>query len=311
MTGDDSLILRGDTPIPPRRLRLLYISDKYPEEMNIGHTLEIRIDILGGVGTVVQVPPDDPSTIFTRLEVRRPRNADAVPAPDYYPSYATLSPEQKWTYLSWLRDTNQPIHIGYVFVYYYGLERHLLVGEYASAFDEILSLRKTHKNRSFMKYGYSALLCSCILRDDPGGMTRLHDSGSPAEIGCIDILAAFKLSVDLSADNVLDISYKHTYGLAHRRFIRKNRHGILAEIKDVLKARFGAEYFPFSRLYHVEDAPKTKLPVFANHSFPNEVGTPALPDFEKHSLFISDLTRLTEDAVERVRQAMPVQTRSK
>ena len=46
----------------------------------------------------------------------------------YWPSYATLDPRARRTYLEWLvagRPGGAPI--GYVFLYFYGLERRLIV----------------------------------------------------------------------------------------------------------------------------------------------------------------------------------------
>ena len=68
--------------------------------------------------------------IYVGSLVIRPSDPTAVPTPDYYPSYAGLSPEQRWVYLNWLTDVSQPVYIGYVFLYYYGLERQLLSGDF-------------------------------------------------------------------------------------------------------------------------------------------------------------------------------------
>ena len=59
----------------------------------------------------------------------------------YYPSYKNLKAENRYVYLNWLRDVTAPIPIGYVFIFYYGLERHLLFGKFEQAFDMIVKLR--------------------------------------------------------------------------------------------------------------------------------------------------------------------------
>ena len=57
---------------------------------------------------------------------------------------------------------DKEINIGYVFIFYYGLERHLFFGDAESAFDMILRLRQRHKNGSFMSYSSSALVAAHI-----------------------------------------------------------------------------------------------------------------------------------------------------
>lgn len=47
---------------------------------------------------------------------------------DYWPSYSDISPRGRAAYLAWLAGgrSNPRAYIGYVFVYFYGLERRLL-----------------------------------------------------------------------------------------------------------------------------------------------------------------------------------------
>ena len=41
---------------------------------------------------------DEPSLILTKLPIAKPVNPSNVPRPPYYPSYADLTPEQRWIY---------------------------------------------------------------------------------------------------------------------------------------------------------------------------------------------------------------------
>jgi len=83
-----------------------------------------------------------------KLPIKEPTRPDSVEPLGYYPSYAALRPEQRWVYLNWLRNVTEEVNIGYVFIYYYGLERQLLTGKFDRAFDEILKLREYHQNKS-------------------------------------------------------------------------------------------------------------------------------------------------------------------
>ena len=80
----------------------------------------------------------------------------------YWPRYCDIDPQSRAAYLEWLASdrTNPDCYIGYVFLYFYGLERRLLVdGEHISSsergalIDEILRLKLIYGgNHSFNRY---------------------------------------------------------------------------------------------------------------------------------------------------------------
>lgn len=107
---------------------------------------------------------EEPSLIYSNLSVQKPKNDTEVPRPSYWPTYKELSPEQKWVYLKLLSNpyTNN-IDIGFVFILYYGLERHLLAGDFDNAFDTILKLRDVHTNKSFQSYSANALILTAMM----------------------------------------------------------------------------------------------------------------------------------------------------
>ena len=69
----------------------------------------------------------DPSLIEARLPVTRTLQT-VDEAPSYWPSYSGLSPSQRARYLAWLSGgrTDPQIDQGYVFVFFYGVERRVL-----------------------------------------------------------------------------------------------------------------------------------------------------------------------------------------
>jgi hypothetical protein len=71
---------------------------------------------------------DEASCIDLTLEVGRPV-WEAAGALGYYPDYAKLTPNQRANYLSWLANGRaKPLaDIGYAFLYFYGLERRLII----------------------------------------------------------------------------------------------------------------------------------------------------------------------------------------
>lgn len=94
----------------------------------------------------------------------------------YWPKFISLSPKCRGAYLSWLSgsraDPGTPL--GYVFIYFYGLERRVTVdsvrkgvddSEFKSLFDEILRLRDVYgSSRSFLNYSTRLLEIMCLIR---------------------------------------------------------------------------------------------------------------------------------------------------
>ncbi|TCL06291.1 TerB N-terminal domain-containing protein [Sodalis ligni] len=94
----------------------------------------------------------------------------------YWPSYSTLSPCGRGAYLDWLAsDRSDPTcPIGYVFIYFYGLERRALVdgkqkdisdNDFRIIFEEVLRLRSVfQKNNSFQHYATQLMEAMSLLR---------------------------------------------------------------------------------------------------------------------------------------------------
>ena len=79
-----------------------------------------------GVGGTRHNGAEDPSQLDPSSEVEQ---APAHEPLNYWPWFATLSPAQRWHYLSWLSYGKQvlPEETGFLFLYYYGLERRVLM----------------------------------------------------------------------------------------------------------------------------------------------------------------------------------------
>ncbi|WP_445496266.1 tellurite resistance TerB family protein [Photorhabdus sp. SF281] len=94
----------------------------------------------------------------------------------YWPSFATLSPRCRGAYLDWLASdrSDASCPIGYVFIYFYGLERRVLAdgtqeaiydNEFKALFEEISRLRTVFQaNGSFRYYATQLLEMMIILR---------------------------------------------------------------------------------------------------------------------------------------------------
>jgi hypothetical protein len=122
------------------------------------------IDLNGFQITISFMNQEEPSLIYTNQKITQPKNIADVERPPYFPSYSGLTPEQKWVYLNLLANPyNSSIDIGFVFILYYGLERHLLGGNFEKAIDVLLKLRDVHTNKSFQSYSANAIVLSCML----------------------------------------------------------------------------------------------------------------------------------------------------
>lgn len=285
--------------LSPRTASLLYVSDEDPNNVSSGFSIGITISFIDGQPEVKTLSPSEPSTIYVRMPIKEPADEKEVPRPDYYPTYAGLSPEQKWIYLNWLRDIVTPIDVGYLFIYYYGLERQLLAGEFDLAFEEILLLRKHHRHSSFLAYSNAALLHSCIFRKR---RDRLEELYRTEELGFLDntgLLIAHHLGCDLSGDSLISVSHKID-GVS-RRYMRMHPDLYSTTVNEVLREQYGGAYFPFTGRYDISKLPGSQQILFANISFPQEIRTPTLPDFFGYSPFSDEVKRLLNATHERVK----------
>ena len=94
-----------------------------------------------------------------KLKVSNTENYDHI---GYWPSYSELNPGQRGIFLKWLSEgkNDTTIDIGYVFIYFYGLEYRVLQEnkDLELIGYEIVRLRKYYgSNRSFQGYSESLL----------------------------------------------------------------------------------------------------------------------------------------------------------
>lgn len=126
----------------------------------------------------------------------------------YWPKFITLSPKCRGAYLSWLASdrSNPKTPLGYVFIYFYGIERRILVdskvedvddSEYIQLFEEVKRLINVYReSRSFTGYGSRLLELMCLFRPTivsitEGVLSPRYDS----------ILFKYKLATEVDSGN--------------------------------------------------------------------------------------------------------------
>lgn len=120
----------------------------------------------------------DESPDASVIEAGLPVAANATSAEDlpYWPSYRAASPAQRARYLQWLlQGRNDPqVPLGYVFIFFYGLERRVLVDgqDHLAVSAELLRLLKIYgHSRSFARYATALLWAATWLGVKNGSLS--------------------------------------------------------------------------------------------------------------------------------------------
>lgn len=234
--------------------------------------------------------PDEPSLLYFELPIRKPLNLASVERPPYYPFYRELSPEQRWMYWQFLSNPYDPKNdIGYVFIFYYGLERHLLYGNFEKAFDIILKLRDVYNNKSFQKYSSSALILSAMLHKRPdcaekfiASLDKEYEFEIPAQLY---ILCKFGLNMPITVFDI--IHFYKAFGFTNNRYIKNNPelfyvnlYKNLRELTGGLDMIYAGQYFSKSEISNMKNV---SIPIFANVSIRDK--EILLPDIATPSKF--------------------------
>jgi uncharacterized tellurite resistance protein B-like protein len=143
-----------------------------------GETVRVGADLLTDPMVYVsEVQPreEEASCIDLSLDVGRPVRESAGSL-GYYPTYARISPNQRANYIGWLSNNRiSPLNdIGYAFLFFYGLERRLLIDrqDLSPIVKEVVRLLETYTfSGSFDGY-LSRFLAFVLAR---GGIETLKD----------------------------------------------------------------------------------------------------------------------------------------
>lgn len=157
---------------------------------------------------------------------------------DYYPSYEKLTPRERTIYLNWLTDITQPIDIGYVFIFYYGLERHLISGKSNDALDTILLLRKHHNNDSFLCYSGNAVVLYYLMNKKWDALQNTDTDMLPINVR---LLISVLTKQELSAYEIM-VAHK-SFGFTNERYIKNEPDLFLSSLEKKLIEKYAKPTF--------------------------------------------------------------------
>jgi len=267
-----SLLWFGDGPYKNLSKEHIYTHDEYL----IYEGIKIRIPHLS-VKTI------EPSLIFMNMPVQKPIDESLVPRPPYYPTYIELTPEQRWIYLKLLSNPyNANIDIGYVFIFYYGLERHLIEGDFHSAFNVILKLRNVHKNKSFHYYSGNALILSALWKGKgeyiPLFIKSLENEYEYNFSDNLLIMSYFSFNVPFLPRDIMIMAKTFLY--RKMNYIKNNPDVFLKCLTEIIKEKTGMDYVDLKTFYTtdvIEKLHRANTPIYANMSMVDkEISIPIL-----------------------------------
>lgn len=286
--------------IPANRKRLLHLTNEGPPDgaasplsFTLSLTEDQNVEISG---------PAEPSTIYASLPVTWPApSEESVAKLGYFPSYAGMSPDQRGVYLSWLQDVARPIEIGYVFTYYYGLERHLIEGETELAVDEVLLLRKHHPNKSFQTYSASALLHASLMRGRSDILQRLYTDHELDFFGNSSLLLLYQQRLKLLPEMLMALA-EQMHGV-NRRYLKSERDLYREQMLHVLMEECGEHAYAFCDRYDLDAVEGIPYAIFANVSLPPDTRSPSLPNLMNHPPFVEEMSAFFQKTHERTKAA--------
>ena len=230
----------------------------------------IRIRYHGGLDI-------EPSVIMMNMPIKQPIDYMLIPRPPYYPQYVGLTPEQRWIYLKLLTNPyNDKIDIGYVFILYYGLERHLLHGDFNSAFNVILKLRDVHKNKSFQSYSGNALILSALWKGKgeyiPLFIKSLDNEYEYNFSENLLLMSYYSFNVPFSAKDIMRMA--KIFLFKNLNYIKNNPDVFEQCLKEIIKEKAGFDYVDLKN-YFTDDVisklKRTEGSIYANTSLIDQV----------------------------------------
>ncbi len=284
--------------IPEPTKSLIFITNEDPSKAQNAFNITLKITL-----TTTGVKRDtsdgkniygEPSVIWTKLPVSK--NEKLEDKPMYSPSYYHLSPEHRYQYLMWLQDVTKPTNLSYVFLYYYGLERHLLFGEFEFAFNEIVRLLEYHDRGTFRSYAEKALVVASLAKERFDLIEKfdfLYDGVTNQEL-----LLKKYLGINLSAKDVILLS--NAVGFKNKRYIKLFPEEFEQELDKVL-IDYEAKNGRILESVDISCLKNDDSTVFANYSLKDSVRRIPVPNLIENENFLNTCRILLEESHNRLK----------
>jgi len=231
----------------------------------------------------------EPSLIWSKLPIKP--NNELYQEAMYWPSYSAFSPEIRYQYLHWLGDITQPTNLSYVFLYFYGLERHMLVGDYDAAVDEIARLLKAHPKSSFRNYASRSLIVASLAKNRLDIIDRVP-SLLEEEIDEALALRIIK-GTSMTPDDVISIASK--VGFKNKRYIKLYPEDFKKELQKNID-EFEDQFGNLMSTFNLSDFERSETEAFANLSIPEHVRRVRIPVILENTKFSRGMYNLLETA---------------
>lgn len=323
-------VVTKDIAIPQRTLLahpdlqdLLWIADG-PKKNYVPQSNDQSFEYDGIRITFSSFSAQEPSLMSTKLSIQDAVNPLNVERPPYYPSYTELTAEQRGVYWKLLADPySGKFDIGYVFILYYGLERHLLEGNYEKAFHVILKLRDIYENNSFQGYSACALVLTCLFRQRPDFAAEFYHSLDKNYELCFSdnlyMLCKMGLDIPLTAKDLMRIA--KTFEFSNQNYIKKYPEIFETKLLEEMQIKYSTNKLDikdFVSQAELRKLRKQTIPVFSNVSLREQsIDVPLISESFKLKKAAYDLLELahtdvkTEVAQMRKAGTFPVEEESK
>lgn len=249
---------------------------------------------------------EEPSLIYTKAPIDINENDFNIERPSYYPTYRSLTPEQRGIYIKFLENPFiGNVDIGYVFLLYYGLERHLIYGDYERAYKLILKLRDIYSNGSFQSYSANALVLTSLLHNK-GVIAQdfIMSLDKEYEFNFSDnlfLICYYSFNLPLKANDIMRMA--KTFEFTNTNYIKKHPDIFLETLKEKLKNTFSKESILISDILSKKDISKLEkqeIRIFANTSLAEQsVPVPMLAKCFKLKKVFFDLLQDTHEATKK------------
>lgn len=297
--GNNNLISQFLIPEPTKSL--LWATDENTSKISAVNQIRISISVENGQFKSKTTDENynfysEPSLIWTRLPVEP--NNELETQKMYYPTYSGFSPKHRYQYINWLRDVTQETNLSYVFLYYYGLERQLLVGNYDLAVDEILRLIKYHDKGSFKGYAINALVLGSGYRKRPDIIKKApFILDAPSDVSLYIQWLAKDI---LSAQEIINLASR--VGFTNKRYIKKYPDLFKQELEKIIEV-YQKKNGDLLQAVDIEELPKESWASMANMSIPDDVSRAKFPSLlNDSSILKTTLKDLLQEAHNRVKE---------